>query len=284
MSAHHAAQGLASLGRNGDTMLVHMQPHEVAGLHELAKMHGGELTINPHTGLPEAFNLGGFFQSMLPTVAGIGLGMVPGMYPLTAGLLTGALTGVATGDPMKAVMGGLGGYGGAGLGQTFGTMGSNMAQAATTASVDPSIAATESFSSFPNAAPSTIESQPGMQFLNGSQTPGAAQMANETAGNINQFGNMTGGNPTFSENLTNTTNGIKDLTNEGGWDRFKSALGNNTSDAGAAMKLGMPLGGALLGGLEPSDLYGTPLKGNPKDVYDPRATLNLSGDTGLRLV
>jgi len=47
-----AAQGLASLGREGDTELVHMTPQELQGLMSL-----GEITYNPITGLPEAFSL-----------------------------------------------------------------------------------------------------------------------------------------------------------------------------------------------------------------------------------
>ena len=47
------ANGLASLGRNGDTMLMHVNPAEVAGLSALL---GSEPTINPDTGMPEAFN------------------------------------------------------------------------------------------------------------------------------------------------------------------------------------------------------------------------------------
>jgi hypothetical protein len=46
------------------------------------------------------------------------------------------------------------------------------------------------------------------------------------------------------------------------------------------------LGGAALGGLEPSDLYGEPInmdEAKKKQAYDPNASLNLSGDTGLRL-
>ena len=51
---HRTAQGLASLGRGPDTELVHMTKGEVASLQHLAKSQGGTLTINPHTGLPEA--------------------------------------------------------------------------------------------------------------------------------------------------------------------------------------------------------------------------------------
>ena len=38
--AYQTAQGLASLGRHGDTMLVHMNPTEVAGLQGLAMSQG----------------------------------------------------------------------------------------------------------------------------------------------------------------------------------------------------------------------------------------------------
>ncbi len=57
--AYQTSQGLASLGRNGDSVLVHMNPTEVAGLQGLAMSQGGSLTINPHTGLPEAFSPNG---------------------------------------------------------------------------------------------------------------------------------------------------------------------------------------------------------------------------------
>lgn len=94
MSAHKTAQGLAALGRGEDSMLVHMTPREVAGLQKIAMDHGGSLTINPHTGLPEA----GFLKSILPALAGIGLSFIPGIGPLAAAGLSGAITGVATKD------------------------------------------------------------------------------------------------------------------------------------------------------------------------------------------
>ena len=52
-----AAENLADKGRGPDTMLVHMAPDEVAGLQALAQRQGTSLTINPYTGLPEAFSL-----------------------------------------------------------------------------------------------------------------------------------------------------------------------------------------------------------------------------------
>lgn len=51
------AQDLADKGRGPDTMLVHMAPDEIAGLQALAQQQGTSLTINPYTGLPEAFSL-----------------------------------------------------------------------------------------------------------------------------------------------------------------------------------------------------------------------------------
>ena len=76
MSLAVLADHLASKGRNGDTMLVHMTPEEVHGLHALALAHGGQLTINPETGLPEA----NFLKKMLPMIAGMALNFIaPGI-------------------------------------------------------------------------------------------------------------------------------------------------------------------------------------------------------------
>jgi hypothetical protein len=52
-----------------------MSGKEVAGLQALAMAHGGSLTINPKTGLPEA----GFLDDILPTLA-VGAGIYAAMY------------------------------------------------------------------------------------------------------------------------------------------------------------------------------------------------------------
>lgn len=123
------AAGLASLGRGPDTMLVHMSPREVAGLQQLAMAHGGSLTTNPHTGLPEA----GFLSDILPAVVGVGLTMM-GVPAWGVGLGSG-LTSLATGkDAGSALMSGLLAGGGAALfGPTAGAAGSTAAQGATAA-------------------------------------------------------------------------------------------------------------------------------------------------------
>lgn len=123
MSLQLAAQHLASRGRGPDTQLIHMAPQEVAGLQALAKAHGGSLTTNPDTGLPEA----GFLSSILPMVAGAALAATGVGAPMAAMMVGGGMT-VATGSLQKGLMAGLGAYGGAGL--AGGLMGAGAAGAA----------------------------------------------------------------------------------------------------------------------------------------------------------
>jgi len=103
-----SVQKVQSQGRLNDSMLVHMNPQEVAGLQALARQRGTTLTINPQTGLPEAFNLG----SILPAVAGAAL--TPVLGPM-APLVIGGLGALATGSLEQGLMMGLGAFGGAGL-------------------------------------------------------------------------------------------------------------------------------------------------------------------------
>jgi hypothetical protein len=114
---------MASKGRNGDSMLVHMTPGEVHGLQALAMKHGGSLTVNPDTGLPEA----NFLKSLLPMLAGFALG--PAGFGLVsssmgAAALVGGVTGIATGSLSKGLMAGLGAYGGFGIGESLMNAGS----------------------------------------------------------------------------------------------------------------------------------------------------------------
>lgn len=109
---NQTAQHLASKGRYGDSMLVHMSPQEVRGLQALARNNGTSLTVNPSTGLPEAFRL----KSLLPLVAGMALGPAGiGLTALQAGMITGGLGALATGSLKQGLMMGLGAAGGAGL-------------------------------------------------------------------------------------------------------------------------------------------------------------------------
>lgn len=84
MSLHNLAKHIQSQGRKGDSGLVHMTPGEIRGLQSLALAHGGSLTINPETGLPEA----SFLKWLIPALAIIAA-------PFTGGLSLGAAAGAA---------------------------------------------------------------------------------------------------------------------------------------------------------------------------------------------
>jgi hypothetical protein len=96
-----------------------MSPRELQGLQALAMKHGGSLTINPETGLPEA----GFLDKLLPAIIGFALAPMTagtslaflGATPLASAMTVGALQTLRTGDLGKGLMAGFSAYGGAGL-------------------------------------------------------------------------------------------------------------------------------------------------------------------------
>jgi hypothetical protein len=114
MNMTPVAQAVQRQGRGRDTMLVHMTPKEVGGLQALAMQHGGSLTINPQTGLPEA----GFLEAILPTLAGAALTIGSGgvINPYMSAAIVGGIQTARTGDLGQGLLAGLGAYGGAGLG------------------------------------------------------------------------------------------------------------------------------------------------------------------------
>ena len=309
--AYQTSQGLASLGRNGDSVLVHMNPTEVAGLQSLAMSQGGSLTINPRTGLPEAFKLGGFFKSLLPVFAGMAM---PASAGLWAGIAAGAATGALTSKDklMGAITGGLGGYSGFGLGQglraaagtsSLGAVGGGSsglatgggyipgatsaadlaynsammaptagAGAATTAgNVGTSMMTDPGILNARNAAQTMTSAGagPGSSILNSAASPAEQALSNfgSNASQLKQgFGNVISGD-------------------QAAIDAYTKGVGAKTG-MGALAKTALPIGGAALGGIEPSDLYGEPInmeEAKKKQAYNPNASLNLSGDTGLRL-
>jgi len=93
---------MAQHGRYGDTMLVHMNPIEVAGIAALSPT--GQLTTNPVTGQPEAFlpllfgALGGALKlGTLGTAALSGIGTAAITGDLKRGLLAGVTSGLTAG-------------------------------------------------------------------------------------------------------------------------------------------------------------------------------------------
>ena len=135
MSLKIAAEHLKSKGRGPDTELIHMTKGEIKGLRQLALASGGDLTINPETGLPEA----GMLMKILPVVAAAAAtyftagaaapaleaalmaeGVAAGTAATYGGLMAGAGAGALIGGASSALQGGdvgrgalFGGIGGA---------------------------------------------------------------------------------------------------------------------------------------------------------------------------
>jgi hypothetical protein len=362
-----------------------MNQEEVQGLQALAKQHGTSLTINPKTGMPEAFKLGGVFKALIPIAAGVmfpgfGASIFGGMQGIGAGILAGAATAALTGgNPiMGGITGALGGYSGAGLGNSFANLGSTAAPTGTNvANVTAQNAAT-------NVVGNTLMGQGATAFTSPFISPftpagiaggaglGAGTVANagivgqgalsNAAGNAltNQAMNasLTGANtaanagnainatqaaaPTYADKLksgvekffSKETSYVDPVTGKtvtgSGIDAYKATLPTRggeltgvTKDAAGNVvsstynpikgatnmdvfkKIGMPVGGALLGGVEASDLNpqvnlseqeqkvyeqtGIDSAGKPtfgyiaKSAFNPYRTLNLSGPSPLNL-
>lgn len=293
MATHQLAKGLASLGRHGDSMLVHMTPSEVAGLKAIGSVTGRDITTNPHTGMPEAFSLGDFFTSLLPTLAGFmvggpaggALGLKAGtagatIAPIAAGMATGAAVAGAKGDDplMGGLMGGLGGFGGGNLAGTFGKMGAAAAPGGYT-----------SGAVIPQGTPITTPA--GLDALNTAANPffGSASTTPSLLTNSTGAASSVGAAApmTYAQGLGQVGEGIKTLASDpfgAGFDAFKQA-------GGSGFDLAAPVGMAGLAGAQ-EDLYPEPdksleekRKAEENKYRDPRTgLLNLAqASPGLRL-
>lgn len=209
------AQGLASLGRGGDTQLVHMTPGEVHGLQALAMSHGGSLTINPETGLPEA----NFLRSILPMALGAGAMMIPGLQGVGAGWLAagfGGLSALASGSFKQGLSDGLGFFGGANLASGLTDMGASEIEKAKLAAYDP------------------LKNSPYFDTI-GTGTPPPPELPQ---------GMLRAGTGTTPNALTNVGSGGSDVLNLGqNAKQFTGALGNEalfTRGAADAQAIGGP--------------------------------------------
>jgi hypothetical protein len=303
MATHQLAKGLASLGRHGDSMLLHVSPSEVEGLKALGAMTGRKVSTNPHTGMPEAFDFGDFLTSLIPTAVGIALapetggaslGLTSGSFmgtaaPIMGGMAAGSLIAGAKGeDPlMGGLMGGLGGYGGSGLGKTLATMGGGVSPYSSNLVID-------------QAAGQGIKNigsvQPGVQLATdvGMKAPLATdQFATSLTPNLPSTNVIAG------QVASTVPSGIKGglesvLTGAGklasdpfgaGYDAFKTA-------GGSPMQLAAPIGLAALSGAQ-EDLYPEPdtsmeekRKAEENKYRDPKTgLLNLAqASPGLKLM
>tara|TARA_Y100001937_G_scaffold45226_1_gene63492 strand:+ start:2247 stop:4160 length:1914 start_codon:yes stop_codon:yes gene_type:complete len=110
------ADQMAQQGRFGDSMMVHMNPIEVAGIASLSPT--GQLTTNPMTGQPEAFLpflaplLGSLAGSTLLTGSTLGGILGTGLSSAAAGAIgSGLATTALTGDIKQGLVSGLTGFG-----------------------------------------------------------------------------------------------------------------------------------------------------------------------------
>ena len=115
VSLREAASKVRAAGRDGDTILAHINPLEAGML----KRMGGSGTINPKTGLPE-FKFWNSFKKILKVgaqIVGTAI-LTPFVGPIAAGAIVGGvsslLSGGSPGDALKsAIFGGVtGGLGG----------------------------------------------------------------------------------------------------------------------------------------------------------------------------
>ena len=200
-----AAQYLSSKGRGQDSQLIHMMPSEIEALQKLAEQHGGSLTINPETGLPEA----GWLGNILKVAAPIAISFIPGVGPLAAGigeafgatgalasgigmgLLTGGATALATGSLKQGlgagVMGGI--MGGLTAPSTAAAQTSNIATASGAEAATKAAALQAQ-----NTAVNTGLNQAGTSMMNNPSiiTAGAKPVATSSGGISDWWGGLSG--------------------------------------------------------------------------------------------
>ena len=264
------AQGLASLGRGGDSTLVHMQPREVAGLQQLAQANGTSLTRNPMTGMPEAFSLGGMFKAALPIAAGYFAGPAgfAGMSAgtgsaITAGAATGAGVAAASGDDpiMGAVTGGLGGMSGGGLNTAMMGPSTATGMAGTSSIANPLAGATP--------LPKVVGSS-GLATGGGYSMPGEDVAITATRPATQRPIDFSG---SFSQGLDQARTNLGTVLPDGTIEK--------AGNLELARTFGAPIASMGLGGLEESDFMVKPDFNDPRDKYDPRSRLDLNRDTGI---
>jgi hypothetical protein len=197
MGLHNTAHFIKSKGRGDDTELVHMTKGEVQALKGLAAKHGGNLTTNPETGLPEA----GFLSNILPTVAGVAVGVMT-ENPMLGAAVAGGLGYAESGSITKGLMAGISAYGFEGLGSSLASLG----EEAATTGADIGAATTD-------IAPETLKTTQAAY-----DTTTAAEDSAGYSGELNQVPgtapysptpSSVGSSPAWQQGLSNMGAGLK---------------------------------------------------------------------------
>ena len=192
-------ENVASRGRHGDTMLMHVNPQELRGLSSLL----GPTTINPDTGLPEAF---AWWLPLIGAAIG-GIGAAATGHDWKKGLLFGGLTGLGGAFMMPAAAGsaasqaalaaGAAGQGGTAL--TQGALAAQLANPALATGLAPAgtmfgAAAPTYAGSLAGAGGSLVPAATQAGILSGATVPITAAGQGLTAGtpgfNIQNWGNL----------------------------------------------------------------------------------------------
>ena len=276
------ARTLASYGRNGDDMLVHVSRKELQGIRALT---GRDFTRNPDTGLPEAFN----FSSLIPIAAGVaGTALAGPLGGAAAAGLAGAGTAAARGASAEQaltqglisgattyaggqILAGVGDAAGAATGAPVatGVPGSFAGDVATT----PLGAAVMPQGDVMSIAPSTATSG-----LPASATPvtGTPDLAAQTSQALSNAGLQTGYDAGAQAVSTSASAPAPTMGERAS--AFGTRLSNIANDPGAAAtKIGeniqaKPFSALIAGGgalMQANDMMGSQSTTSSEDTYDP---------------
>ena len=261
-------KNIASRGRYGDTTLVHMNPTEVAGLAQM-----GAMTINPQTGLAEAFG----FKDLIPIAASIVGGVFGG--PVGAGLGSGLATGILEGDLKKGIAAGLTSYGFGSILQGAGAAAKGAEAAAQTtakvageeaAKVAAEEAAKAGTEEVAKAATEEVAKAAGEEVAKAGTEQVVSQAAKEAgiqAGDVARQFALD--NPPTSL-LTSAKDAFTPTTGTEGFGKFTSVFDNIA--AGAAQPsayIPIGIGGTSLGMMEAQEQYEKDLaEGNRQDLLE----------------
>jgi len=247
MDARKQAQELASMGRYGDTMLMHVNPKEVEGLASIMP-----ITINPETGQPEAF-IGAILGSLL---GGAFLpGLAGGTWLTAAGgaaIGSGLGTWAETGDLEKGIASAVLGYG---VGNIMGDVaGSGLEAAGVDAGKDIAISNVGNLAS----EQAVLQAQLAAQTQGTVLTPELAKQIGENASkqaiqqglNPSQLANINADAAKFAEAGYGNMTGGERLSNMG-----SNLFSTDTLDSISSNYLPIAVGGGSLAAQNAQDQY-----------------------------
>ena len=264
-------KNIASRGRYGDTTLVHMNPTEVAGLAQM-----GAMTINPQTGLAEAFG----FKDLIPIAASIVGGVFGG--PVGAGLGSGLATGILEGDLKKGIAAGLTSYG-------FGSILQGAGAAAKGAEAASKVAAEGTAKAAAEAGVETLTDQAlgsALEELGSAGTDALVQgtidealsattkagiaEASQAAGEAVTQSALQAAKDGSTSLLTSAKDAFTPVSGSEGFGKFTSVFDNIAAGASQpAAYLPIGIGGTSLGMMQAQDQYEKDLaEGNRQDLLE----------------